>query len=130
MNTASVIPTATVVQLKDDWQDICAIEDLVPYSGIGALVAGVQAAIFYVPDAEPAVYVLDNWCPAAHANVLSRGIVGDINGELVVASPLYKEHFRLTDGQCIEKPLQVSVWPVRIEGDRVKVRQLSINKPD
>lgn len=109
------------MQPKAEWQEICSLDDLVAYSGISARVNGVQIALFYVPDAEPSVYALDNWCPAANANVLAHGIVGDINGELVVASPLYKEHFSLTTGQCLEKALQVRVWPVAIHNGTVSV---------
>ena len=109
------------IQMKNEWLDICSTDDLVDYSGISAMINGQQIAIFYVPDAEPSVYALDNFCPAANANVLARGMVGDINGELVVASPIYKEHFSLTTGQCLEKPLSVRVWPVNVQGDRVLV---------
>lgn len=111
----------TALQRKADWQDVCSISDLVEYSGVSARVNGIQLALFLVPDAEPAVYALDNWCPAADANVLARGIVGDLNGELVVASPLYKEHFSLLTGQCLEKPLNVRVWPVMVSDGRVLV---------
>ena len=103
------------------WTAICSLDDLVPYSGIAALVNGRQLALFYLPDQQPPLFALDNWCPAAQANVLSRGIVGDIKGEPVVASPLYKEHFSLTTGQCLEKALQVQCWPVRLQGDTVEV---------
>ena len=109
------------MQPKAEWQDICSTDDLVAYSGISARINGVQIALFYVPDAEPKVYALDNWCPAAGANVLARGIVGDINGELVVASPLYKEHFSLTTGRCLEADLQVRVWPATIHNGRVTI---------
>ncbi|HSC75877.1 MAG TPA: nitrite reductase small subunit NirD [Pseudomonadales bacterium] len=108
-------------QMKNAWVDICSTADLVDYSGISAMINGQQIAIFYVPDAEPAVYALDNFCPAAKANVLARGVVGDINGELVVASPLYKEHFSLISGQCLEKPLSVRTWLVSIQNGRVLV---------
>lgn len=104
-----------------DWQTVCRRDDLVENAGVPARVNGRQLAIFYVPAAEPPVYALDNWCPAASANVLARGLVGDINGELVVASPLYKEHFSLVTGQCLEKPLQVQVWPVTIHNNTVQV---------
>ena len=112
---------SAVKQMKNEWVDICSTADLVDYSGISAMINGQQIAIFYVPNAEPTVYALDNFCPSALANVLARGIIGDVNGELVVASPIYKEHFSLTTGQCIEKPLSVRVWPVSIQGDRVLV---------
>ena len=109
------------IQMKNEWVDICSTADLVDYSGISAIIHGQQIAIFYIPNAEPAVYALDNFCPSANANVLARGIIGDVNGELVVASPIYKEHFSLTSGKCLEKPLSVRVWPVSIQGDRVLV---------
>lgn len=116
MNTANALSTC------NDWTDVCSSNDLIDYSGISALVSGQQIAIFYVPDAEPALYALDNFCPAANANVLARGMVGDINGELVVASPIYKEHYRLSTGLCIEKELSVAVWPIQLAGDRVLVK--------
>lgn len=112
---------SVAIQMKTEWLDICSTDDLVDYSGISAIIHGQQIAIFYVPDAEPTVYALDNFCPSANANVLARGIIGDVNGELVVASPIYKEHFSLATGQCIEKPLSVRVWPVSMQGDRVLV---------
>ena len=112
---------SAAIAMRNEWIDICSTADLVDYSGISAMINGQQIAIFYVPDAEQAVYALDNFCPSAQANVLARGIIGDVNGELVVASPIYKEHFSLITGECIEKPLSVRVWPVSIESDRVLV---------
>ena len=113
--------TAPLMSTQNEWMDICTLDDLVAYSGVSALAGDTQIAIFYIPGAEPSLYALDNWCPAAEANVLSRGIVGDVNGELVVASPLYKEHFSLLTGHCLEKPLQVGIWPVRLAGHVVQV---------
>ena len=55
---------------------------------------------------------------------MARGIVGDINGEPVVASPLYKEHFSLLTGKCLEQPaLALEVWSVRLHGDEVQVQR-------
>ena len=113
--------SSAAVYEKNTWVDVCSLDDLVEHSGITALIDEQQVAIFYLPDTAQAVYALDNFCPAAKANVLARGLVGDINGELVVASPLYKEHFSLQTGKCLEKPLQVRAWPVSIQGDRVLV---------
>ena len=44
------------------------------------------------------MYAIGNYDPASDANVLARGIVGDIGGEIVVASPIYKQHFSLRHG--------------------------------
>ncbi len=104
------------------WIDVCALQDLPHNAGVAARVADRQIAIFYLPAETPAVYALDNWDPLGEAAVLARGIVGDLGGQLVVASPLYKQHFRLADGQCLEDPAaRVATYPVRLDGERVSV---------
>lgn len=106
---------------QSDWHHACKLTDLVENSGVCALINGQQVAIFYLPQETPAVYALDNWDPVGRANVLYRGIVGDIGGELVVASPLYKEHYSLRTGRCLERHCAVRVWRVEVQGDAVKL---------
>ncbi|MEQ1527782.1 MAG: nitrite reductase small subunit NirD [Methylococcales bacterium] len=108
------------------WQDVCSVSDLQANSGICALVAGKQVAIFYVPahDAgQPDLcYAVGNYDPIGQANVLSRGICGDIHGQTVVASPLYKQHFNLLTGACLEDAeVSIPAYGVRIQNDRVEV---------
>ena len=96
---------SVVTILKNDcWEDVCTLADLVPNSGICALVSGQQVAIFYLPEEETPLYALHNRDPIGQANVISRGILGSIDDELVVASPLYKQHFSLSSGKCLEQP--------------------------
>lgn len=103
------------------WIDVCGVEDLQPDSGICALVAGQQVALFYLPK-DGVVYALHNYDPFGQANVLSRGLIGDINGQPVVASPLYKQRFNLETGVCLEdETVQIPVYEVQIDGARVKV---------
>ena len=107
------------------WQHICTREDLVAGSGVAALINGEQVALFYLPDQSPPLYAIGNHDPIGGANVLSRGIVGDVNGELVVASPLYKQHFSLLTGACLEQEdVSVPVWEVKLDGDKVLLRPL------
>ena len=102
---------------------ICQVGDLVANSGVCARIAykgeSKQVALFYLPDSEQKIFALDNWDPLGEANVLSRGMVGDINSELVVASPLYKQHFSLVTGQCLESDVSVQCYQVAIDGDSV-----------
>ena len=101
------------------WHDVCALEDLIEGAGVGALVGGRQIALFLV---HGRVYALDNFDPASRANVLSRGLTGNLQGERVVASPIYKHHFVLTSGRCIEdSTFNVTAYPTRVEDGRVRV---------
>lgn len=51
---------------------------------------------------------------------MSRGIVGDINGEMCVASPLYKQHFSLKSGQCLEDEAHcLKTWRVTVDDNQV-----------
>jgi NAD(P)H-dependent nitrite reductase small subunit len=103
------------------WQTVCSVDDLQADSGVCALVNGLQVALFYMPK-ECAVYAINNYDPFGHANVLSRGIIGDINGQPVVASPLHKQHFNLNTGVCLEdETVILPTYAVRIESGCVQV---------
>jgi NAD(P)H-dependent nitrite reductase small subunit len=92
---------------------VCRVEDIVPETGECALVAGEQVAIFRI---QGGVFAIGNRDPFSGANVLSRGIVGDLKGEAVVASPIYKQHFSLVTGRCVEdEKVAVPVYAVRVE---------------
>ncbi|HEY6457778.1 MAG TPA: nitrite reductase small subunit NirD [Steroidobacteraceae bacterium] len=102
------------------WVQICALEDIYPDSGVCALIEGQQVALFRLNNG---VHAIGNRDPVSGVNVLSRGIVGDMGGELVVASPLYKQHFSLITGRCLEEPeYAVPVYLARIHDGQVWVR--------
>lgn len=99
---------------------ICSKADLVENSGVCALIDGEQVALFYLPSTEEKVFAISNWDPCGKANVLSRGIVGDLTGKYVVASPLYKQHFDLKTGECLEEEdKSVKTYSVKLENDAV-----------
>ncbi|MEI6895597.1 MAG: nitrite reductase small subunit NirD [Colwellia sp.] len=108
------------------WRTICGSTDLVTDSGISALLTNetgdeAQIAIFYIPNSAEKIFAVGNYDPIGKANVLYRGLVGCINDEPVVASPLYKQHFSLKTGQCLQEEQSISVYPIRIENDQVQV---------
>jgi nitrite reductase (NADH) large subunit len=104
---------------KTRWHDLCAHEDLIEGAGVAALIGGRQIALFQV---HGRVYALDNYDPASRANVLSRGLTGNLLGERVVASPIYKNHYALTSGRCMEDPtFNVTAYPTRVTEGRVYV---------
>ncbi|MEP4545095.1 MAG: nitrite reductase small subunit NirD [Saccharospirillum sp.] len=109
------------------WVQVCSVDDLVPGSGVAALVLGQQIALFLLPGdgqltQSQRVYALANQDPASGANVMARGLLGDINSEPVVAAPLYKHHFSLETGRCLEDDTwQVPVWNARIVDGQVEI---------
>lgn len=119
-NTVRSESVESVVQ----WRPLCSRQDLVANSGVVAWLEGAQVALFHLPDAPQgkSLYAIDNRDPKSGANVIGRGIVGSLKGDLVIASPLYKQHFRLEDGACLEYPEQcLRIWPVRLNGDAVEI---------
>ena len=92
-----------------------------PNKKVCALVNGQQVAIFR-PAGTEELFALGNFDPVGKANVLSRGLICDIKGQLTVASPLYKQHYVLADGSCLEDDtLSIPTYAVKVDGDRVLV---------
>ncbi len=102
------------------YQKICTLNDLTPELGVSALINGEQVAIFRLKDDR--VYAIANFDPFSHANVISRGITGNLKGFDVVASPMYKQHFDLVTGQCLEDDaISLKTYAVRLENDAVMI---------
>jgi nitrite reductase (NADH) large subunit len=102
------------------WKFVCELQEILPDAGVAALIDGRQLAIFRVDEQ---VYALDNYDPNSDVNVLARGLVGDVQGEPVVASPVYKHHFSLASGRCLEDASRsVRVYPARVSNGEVWVQ--------
>lgn len=102
------------------WTTVCSIDRILPNTGVCALVAGQQVAIFRV--GESAVYAIDNYDPFSKAFVLSRGIVGDRNGIPKVASPIYKQNFNLITGQCLDdETVWVTTYAVQVVNNTIQI---------
>ena len=98
---------------------VCELEDILDGAGVCALVDDEQIAIFRVGES---LFALENLDPFSGANVLARGIVGDVKGEAVVASPVYKQHFNLASGRCVEdEAVVLRTWNCGVLDGRVWV---------
>ena len=104
-----------------NWHQICREDDLISNSGVCALVNGQQIALFAVDIHQVRqVYAISNFDPVGQVNVLYRGIIGSIGEEPVVASPLYKEHYSLVSGLCLDNDaVSVLTYPVRVDNGSV-----------
>ena len=114
MSSAELASEAVV-----EWQPICDAAELVPNLGVRALINGEQVAIFKV---QKKLYGISAMDPFTNAAVLSRGIVGDLQGQIVVASPLLKQHFNLETGACLEdEAVSIKTYAVREQNGKIEV---------
>lgn len=111
---------------KAEWTYVCRLTDIVPNTGVAAKVGNTQVAVFRLNSADgndAGLYALCNRDPRSGAYVLARGLVGDLQGRPVVASPVYKQHYDLRSGECIEDAaLSIATFPVREFEGMVLVR--------
>ncbi len=102
------------------WSEVCALDDIIPSSGVCALIEDRQIAVIRVADA---VFALSNFDPFSKAMVLSRGIVGDAKGVPKITSPVYKQAFDLRTGQCLDDAgVRIPTYPCRVVDGRVQVQ--------
>ncbi|KXI22278.1 nitrite reductase small subunit NirD [Photobacterium sanguinicancri] len=103
------------------WITVCNLDDVIPGTGVCALVNGEQVALFR-PDTSDTFYAICNMDPFARSNVLSRGLICEHDGELWVASPLKKQRFALKDGRCLENAeASVKSYQVQVENGEVQI---------
>jgi len=103
-----------------EWQDVCAIDDVFPGTGVAALIDGEQIAIVRTKDGLLAA--LSNFDPFSEAFVIARGIVGDRAGVPKIASPIYKQSFSLKTGECLDDPsVRLATFPIRVAGGRIQI---------
>ncbi|MBP6495355.1 MAG: nitrite reductase small subunit NirD [Psychrobacter sp.] len=109
---------------------ICNLNDIIPETGVCALVDGKQIAIFRTKHNH--LFALDNYDPFSQANVLSRGLIGGTTvtndagideAILYVASPIYKQRFNLATGQCLDdESIKLNTYQVALNDDDVVVQ--------
>lgn len=105
------------------WHAVCSIDDIIPNTGICALVRERHVAVFRLLGDAEQVFAIDNFDPNSQASVLSRGLVGNLGKRIMVASPIYKHHFDLETGECLEAPHNsVTAYRVRVENRTVWVK--------
>lgn len=106
--------------MSEKWIEVCKLDDIVADTGVCALVDEKQVALFKTKSGD--LFAIDNYDPFSKANVLSRGIVGSIGDKLVVASPIYKQHFCLETGVCLEdESVRLNIYQVKAANDAVEV---------
>ena len=81
------------------WTDICTVDDILPGTGVCALVADQHVAVFRTSDDQ--FFAIDNVDPKSGASVLSRGLIVEVGtdpetgGWLFRTSELFLERMGL-----------------------------------
>lgn len=103
------------------WKDICKIDDILPETGVCALLGDEQVAIF-----RP--YHSDGVCDQQHRSVLrvQRAVTRADCGtprRAVGRQPAEKQRFRLSDGLCMEdEQFSVKHYEARVKDGAVQLR--------
>jgi len=120
MSMQALVEFPKVVSDAREWRDVCAVDDVLPGTGVAALINGDQIAIIRTRDGRFAA--LSNYDPFSNAFVIARGIVGDRAGVPKIASPIYKQNFSLETGECLDDPtVRLAVYPIRVVSGRVQI---------
>jgi nitrite reductase (NADH) small subunit len=128
MTTQHLFEHASSVSEEAEWHDVCAIDDVLPGTGVAALLGGEQIAIIRTRSDHFAA--LSNFDPFSNAFVIARGIVGDRGGVPKIASPIYKQNFSLETGECLDdSSVRLQVYPIRVSGGRVQVALSAAGSP-
>lgn len=91
-------PARTPVDRRPE--EVCRLDQLTVNRGVAALVGDRAIALFALADGS--VAAIDNFDPCSGASVLSRGLVGEMDGAPTVASPLHKHRYDLRTGRCLD----------------------------
>ena len=111
---------------------VCQLQDILPETGVCALIEGKQIAIFRTKQDD--LFALDNFDPFSQANVLSRGLIGGTTitsdtgvdeSVLYVASPIYKQRFNLATGQCLDdEHVTLNTYPIELQDCNIIIKAL------
>lgn len=112
--------------MSDDaagYVDVCAASEIAPGALRTAEIAGFKLLICRAGDA---YYAVENKCPHNGA-LMTRG---RIRGDCILC-PVHGARFQLRDGKHLTPPASsgLRTFPLRIEGDRIRVLAAPIDPP-
>jgi nitrite reductase (NADH) small subunit len=97
------------------WFKAASVNDIPENGGACALIEGKQIAIYNFTRRQE-WYATDNLCPHRQQMILSRGMIGDTQGEPKVACPFHKKAFSLKSGACLSgDEYTINTYPIKVE---------------
>lgn len=104
------------------WFKAARVEDFPLNGGACVKYKDMQIAVFHFTRRNE-WYACQNLCPHKMQMVLSRGMIGSLEGEPKVACPFHKKTFSLKSGECLnsDECSSISVFPVKVEEGYVHI---------
>lgn len=115
----AVLREAADAEPESRWVPVGRTSDFPENGGATIKYGQVQIAVYNF-SSRGEWYATQNMCPHKKAFVLSRGILGDAQGEPKIACPLHKKTFSLRNGESLQgEDYRIRTFPVKVEGDSV-----------
>jgi nitrite reductase (NADH) small subunit len=103
------------------WFKAARVEDFPENGGACVRYKDLQVAVFNFSRRNE-WYACQNLCPHKMQMVLSRGMIGSVDGEPKIACPFHKKTFSLKTGECLNaEECTISVFPVRVHDGYVHI---------
>ncbi|PBC35825.1 nitrite reductase small subunit [Rhodococcus sp. ACPA4] len=105
-----------------EWTSACPLSHLITGRGVAVLLrSGEQGALLGLEAGT--LRAVSNFDPYGRAAVISRGLVGDRNGEPIVLSAFLKQAFSLIGGRALDdESVSLPVYEVHVCAGVVQVR--------
>lgn len=122
MELHNAIKTLTPVDTEVNvWFKAARVEDFPDNGGACVKYKDMQIAVFNF-SRRSEWFACQNLCPHKMQMVLSRGMIGSVEGTPKVACPFHKRTFSLKTGECLNaEECSIAVFPVRIEDGFVHI---------
>lgn len=103
------------------WLKVCKMEDIPADGGACVKYKDRQIAIFHFAR-RGKWFATQNLCPHRFQMALSRGMLGEVNGEPKLACPFHKKTFSLETGKCLDdEQYSIETYAIRIEAGAVYI---------
>ena len=103
------------------WFKACNTEDIPADGGACVKYKDLQIAIFHFAR-RGKWFATQNLCPHRFQMALSRGMLGEVDGEPKLACPFHKKTFSLETGKCLDdEEYFIETYPVKIEAGAVYI---------
>jgi nitrite reductase (NADH) small subunit len=120
LNTETTTATGSV-DAATGWATVCELGQLEPLWAEAALIDGEQIALVRMPD--DTVFAVSNQDPVTGSFVMCRGIVGSHGDDPTLTSPLHKQVYNLTTGECFGDPeVRLRTFEARVSNGAVQVK--------